>query len=110
MENAVTIADGELRLCSGLDEYAFGKTNYNTIVTQTGILATCDSAAGEELHFSYEKWSFTDIKSFKTPENDQALVFYCNKNPLSTKAQSLYQLFKKSGRRRRSANTNRNKF
>lgn len=110
MENAVTIADGELRLCSGLDEYAFGKTNYNTIVTQTGILATCDSAASEELHFSYEKWSFTDIKSFKTPENDQALVFYCNKNPLSTKAQSLYQLFKKSGQENSGTEDKNNMF
>ena len=51
MKNVVSITDGELRLCSGLGEYAFGKTQFNTIVTQAGILAKCDSQSDQPLHF-----------------------------------------------------------
>ena len=64
MKNVVSIIDGELRLCSGLGEYAFGKTNYNSIVTQKGLLAQCDSKPDEPLHFSFTPWTFGDIKSF----------------------------------------------
>ena len=97
MKNVVTIIDGELRLCSGLDEYKFGKTNYNSIVTQAGILATCDSGDNEPLHFSFENWCFSDIKSFDVPDNDERIVFYCNKNPLTANAKSLLELYEKSG-------------
>ena len=95
MKNVVSIVDNELRLCSALNEYAFGKTNYNAIVTQTGILATCDSASDEPLHFSFEKWSFSEIKSFDVPDNDERIVFYCNKSPLSAKAKTLIELYDK---------------
>ncbi len=97
MKNVVTITDGELRLCSNLGEYAFGKTKYNSNVTETGILATCDSAKGEPLHFSFENWSFADIKSFDVPDNEERVVFFCNKNPLSDNAKTLIELFEKSG-------------
>ncbi len=97
MKNVVSIADNEIRLCSGLDEYKFGKTNFNTIVTQSGILATCDSNDKEPLHFSFENWSFADIKSFEVPDNDERIVFYCNKNPLSDNAIPLSELYEKSG-------------
>ena len=97
MKNVISIVDGELRLCSGLDEYAFGKTNYDAIVTQQGILATCDSNDGETLHFSFEKWSFAEIKSFDQPDRDERLVFYCNKNPLSDKAKTLLDYYDKCG-------------
>ncbi len=98
MKNVVTIVDDELRLCSGLDEYKFGKTNFNSIVTQNGILATCDSNDGEPLHFSFENWSFADIKSFEVPDNEERIVFYCNKNPLSKDAVTLSELYEKSGK------------
>ena len=97
MKNVVSIVDNEIRLCSGLDEYKFGKTNFNTIVTQNGILATCDSNDKEALHFSFENWSFADIKSFEVPDNDERVVFYCNKNPLSDNAKTLAELYEKSG-------------
>ena len=97
MKNVVTITDGELRLSSSLGEYAFGKTNYNSNITQSGILATCDSAQDQPLHFSFEKWSFADIKSYDVPDNEERVVFYCNKNPLSDKALSLIELYEKSG-------------
>ena len=97
MKNVVSIVDDELRLCSGLGEYAFGKTNFNSIVTQSGILATCDSEDDQPLHFSFENWSFADIKSFDVPDNDERVVFYCNKNPLSAKARTILELYDKCG-------------
>ncbi len=98
MKNVISIVDDELRLCSNLGEYAFGKTNFNSIVTQSGILATCDSASDEPLHFSFENWSFADIKSFEVPDNEERVVFYCNKNPLSKDATTLSELYERSGK------------
>ena len=97
MKNVVSITDGEIRLNSGLDEYKFGKTNYNSIVTEEGILATCDSADGEPLHFSFEKWTFKEIKSFEVEGFDERIVFYCNKNPLTNDAQTILDLYAKCG-------------
>ena len=97
MKNVTAITGDEIRLCSGLDEYAFGKTHFNSIVTQQGLIATCDSKPGELLHFSFEPWSFEDVKSFEVPDNTERVVFYCAKNPLSKKAVTLHELFEKSG-------------
>ena len=97
MKNVVTITDDEIRLNSGLDEYKFGKTNYNSIVTEEGIIATCDSKDGEPLHFSFEKWTFAEIKSFEVEGFEERIVFYCNKNPLSKNAQTLLDLYSKCG-------------
>ena len=97
MKNVVTIVDDELRLCSGLGEYAFGKTNYNSIVTQQGLLAKCDSKQNEPLHFSFTPWCFNDIKSFDVQDAEERIVFFCAKNPLSKDATTLLQLFERSG-------------
>ena len=98
MKNVVSIIDGELRLCSGLGEYAFGKTNYNSIVTQKGCIATCDSEPDKPLHFSFTPWCFSDIKSFDVEDNEERVVFFCGKNPLSKDAKTLYQLFADAGK------------
>ncbi len=97
MKNVVSIVDGELRLCSGLGEYAFGKTNYNSILNRKGLLAQCDNPSEDKLHFSFTDWTFEDIKSFDIEGKDEAVVFYCAKNPLSKDAESLLQLFEKAG-------------
>ena len=97
MKNVVSIVNDEIRLCSGLDEYKFGKTHFNSEVTQSGILATCDSEDDQPLHFSFENWSFADVRSFEVPDQDERIVFFCNKNPLSSKAKSLLELYEKSG-------------
>ena len=97
MKNVVSIIDGELRLCSGLGEYAFGKTNYNSIVTQKGLLAQCDSKPDEPLHFSFTPWTFEDIKSFDVEGHDERIVFFCAPNPFSKNAETLYTLFSKAG-------------
>ncbi len=97
MKNVVSIIDGELRLCSGLGEYAFGKTNYNSIVTQKGLLAQCDSKPDEPLHFSFSPWTFEDIKSFDIEGHDERIVFFCAPIPFSKNAETLYTLFAKAG-------------
>ena len=98
MKNVVTIVDDEIRLCSGLDEYSFGKTNFNTIVTQQGIIAECDSEPDKPLHFSFSPWCFTDIKSYDVQDATEPLVFYCAKNPLSKKALTLSELYELCGK------------
>ena len=97
MKNVVSIIDGEIRLCSGLGEYAFGKTNYNSIVTQEGLLACCDSQPGQPLHFSFSPWTFKDIKSYDLEGQEERIVFFCAPNPFSDKTETLYQLFAKAG-------------
>ena len=79
--NLLTIENGELRLNSNLDEYAFGKTNYNSIIGEEGVLFDGKN---------FLQWSFDDIKS-------DDLVFYCAKNPLSDKARTLAELLEEGG-------------
>lgn len=98
MKNVVSIIDGEIRLCSGLGEYAFGKTNYNSIITQEGLLACCDSQPGQPLHFSFSPWTFKDIKSYDLEGQEERIVFFCAPNPFSDKTETLYQLFAKAGK------------
>ena len=85
MKELITISDGELRLTSNLDEYSFGKTNYDSIVTQEGLLFDGKN---------FTSWTFSDVKSFEDPDLKQRIVFYCGKNPLSSQAKTLAAFYK----------------
>ncbi len=85
MKELITISDGELRLTSNLDEYSFGKTNYDSIVTQEGLLFDGKN---------FTSWTFSDVKSFEDPDRKQRIVFYCGKNPLSSQAKTLAAFYK----------------
>lgn len=90
----VTIDNNEIRLNSRMEELSFSKTNYDAVVTQKGLLAKAIISKDEENHkleFSFEDWTFSDIKSFETDESKKPLVFYCGKNPLSKKAKTLLE-------------------
>ena len=87
MAKLITISGNELRLCSNLDEYSFGKTNYESIITQTGLIYS-------DKNFSL--WSFSDVKSYNIEENDQRIVFYCAENPFSANTYTLLELFEKA--------------
>ena len=93
----VTVEKNEIRLSSCMNELAFGKTNYDSIVTQAGILAECDSLKDEKYHFTFKPWCFSEIKSYQVSEDEEPYVFYCGKNPLSTKAKSLLEFFEAAG-------------
>lgn len=84
MAKLITINGDELRLSSNLDEYSFGKTNYESIITQTGLIYS-------DKDFSL--WSFSDVKSYSIEENDQRIVFYCAENPFSSNTHTLLELF-----------------
>lgn len=85
MKELITISDGELRLTSNLDEYSFGKTNYDSIVTQEGLLFDGKN---------FTSWTFSDVKSFEDSDRKERIVFYCGKNPLSSQAKTLAAFYK----------------
>lgn len=86
----LTIENKELRLSSNLDEYAFGKTNYNSIIGEEGLLFDGKN---------FLQWSFDDVKSYPAEKNGekQNLVFYCAENPLSDKVRTLAELLEEGG-------------
>ena len=91
--NTVVVQEGEIRLNSGLNEYSFGKTNYFTLLPETGYIFENNN---------FEKWNFSGVNSYKDnlrtekpnddPDSDER-VYYCGKNPLSEKAKSLLDFF-----------------
>lgn len=100
MKNVLSIVDGELRLNSCMTEMAFGKTNYENIISQAGILAECDSYDQGKYHFSFSTWNFNEVKSYDIEdyESEDRFVFYCGKNPLSDTAQTLDDFFEAAGK------------
>ena len=100
----VTIENGELKLNSLMDELSFGKTNYDSIVTEKGLLAkgklNCNSQIFTALDFS--DWTFSDIQALDVDYQDKRSVFYCGKVPFfnsaensSTKVKSLNEIYLK---------------
>ncbi len=87
----LTIENNELRLCTNLDEYAFGKTNYNSLLDEQGIIFDGKN---------FLQWAFDEIKSFAAEKNGKSenLVFYCGKNPLSQNARTLNELLSEGGK------------
>ena len=78
----IELYEKEIRLNSHLDEYSFGKTNYDSILAQEGIFWD-----GE----NFEPWSFSDVQSFNVEDRSERIVFYCGKNPLSGQAKTLQE-------------------
>ncbi len=86
----LTIENGELRLNSNLDEYTFGKTGHDSILSQEGVIFDGKN---------FRQWTFEEVKSYDAQKNGspQRLVFYCAKNPLSDGAKTLAQYFDEVG-------------
>lgn len=87
MNNLITIENNEIRLTSNLDEYSFGKTNYNSILSQEGYLFDGKN---------FKIWTFDEVKSFEVEGKTERIVFYCGKNPLSKNAKTLAEQFEKN--------------
>ncbi|MCR4733583.1 MAG: hypothetical protein K5829_01065 [Treponema sp.] len=95
--NLVTIENGELRLNSLMNEQSFGKTNYDSIVTEKGLLAkgklNLNSQIFTELDFS--DWTFSDIQALDVDYQNERCVFYCGKVPFfSSEAKSLFDFYR----------------
>lgn len=88
MKQIITIENEEIRLCSNLDEYSFGKTDFNSIVTQEGFIFD-----GED----FTPWTFSDVKAFNVDGKSDPIVFYCGKNPLSSNCRTLLEYFEEGG-------------
>lgn len=89
----LTIENGELRLNSNLDEYTFGKTGHDNILSYEGVIFDGKN---------FRQWTFEDVKSYDAEKNGslQRLVFYCAKNPLGNDAENiktLAQYFEEGG-------------
>lgn len=87
MTDLIQISNGEIRLTSNLDEYSFGKTNYDSVVTQEGLLFDGKN---------FTSWTFSDVKSFEVEGRKGRIVFYCGKNPLSKNAKTLANFYKQN--------------
>lgn len=85
----VTIEKDEIRLNSRMEELSFSKTNYDAVVTQTGILAVAKKSKDGNLVFAVSDYTFSDIKSYEVEGQKNRIVFYCGKNPLSENAKTL---------------------
>ena len=96
--NIVSILKDEIRLNSCMTELAFGKTNYNDIVSQVGVLAECTSYSEGKYKFNFSSWNFSDIKSFDDEQSKERLVFYCGKNLLSKNATTFQTLLEQAGK------------
>ena len=89
----LSIENGELRLNSNLDEYTFGKTGHDNILSYEGVIFDGKN---------FRQWTFEDVKSYDAEKNGslQRLVFYCAKNPLGNDAENiktLAQYFEEGG-------------
>lgn len=89
----LTIENGELRLNSNLDEYTFGKTSHENILSYEGVIFDGKN---------FRQWTFEEVKSYDAEKNGslQRLVFYCAKNPLGSDAENaktLAQYFEEGG-------------
>jgi len=86
----LTIENNELRLNSNLDEYTFGKTGHDNILSYEGALFDGSN---------FRQWTFEEVKSYQAEKNGRPehLVFYCAKNPLGSGARTLAQLLEEGG-------------
>ena len=93
MKNIVLINDNEIRLNSLMDEVSFGKTNYDSIITQQGIIAS-GRFLNNKYDFSLSSWNFSEVKSFETEDSDKRFVFYCgNADFITNKTKCLSDFF-----------------
>ncbi|MCR5253404.1 MAG: hypothetical protein K6C98_06785 [Treponema sp.] len=84
----IELDEKEIRLNSHLDEYSFGKTNYESILSQEGIFWDGDS---------FEPWTFNEVQSFNIEDRSERIVFYCGENKLGKDAKTLVQIIDEGG-------------
>ena len=88
----LTIENNELRLSTNLDEYTFGKTSHDAILSNEGILFDGKN---------FRQWTFDEVKSYDAEKDGslQHIVFYCVENPLSENAKTLAEYYAEGGKK-----------
>ena len=90
--NLLTIENNELRLCTNLDEYTFGKTAHDAVLSQEGVIFDGKN---------FRQWTFEEVKSYDVEKEgrQERLVFYCAANPLGegANAKTLAQIYEEGG-------------
>jgi hypothetical protein len=79
----------DILLDSGLDEYAFGKTNLSSLINDTGFYAEPDSTLTETTRFSFHEWKFDTIRTYG--DGADARVFFCGHFFSGTPLSSLFE-------------------
>ncbi len=65
----------EIKLDSGLNEYAFGKTDFSAMLTNEGFIAEADGTLTAGTEFTFRTWRFDEIKTLGS--GDDAHVYFC---------------------------------
>ena len=91
--NLLTIENGELRLNTNLDEYTYGKTAHDAVLSQEGVIFDGKN---------FRQWTFEEVKSYDVEKDGrlERLVFYCAENPLgkaAENAKTLAQFYEQGG-------------
>ena len=88
----LTIENNELRLNTNLDEYTFGKTAHEAVLSQEGVIFDGKN---------FRQWTFEEVKSYDVEKagHQERLVFYCAANPLgdAENAKTLAQFYEEGG-------------
>ena len=86
----LTIENNELRLNTNLDEYTYGKTAHDAVLSQEGVIFDGKN---------FRQWTFEEVKSYDTTINGKAarLVFYCMANPIDENARTFAELLEEGG-------------
>ena len=85
----VTIDSKKILLNSRMEELSFSKTNYDSVVTQSGLLAVSKNSPDGKYDFTFSEWRFNDVLALETEGHKNRVVHYSGTNPLSSKAKTL---------------------
>jgi hypothetical protein len=84
----VTIDSKKILLNSRMEELSFSKTNYDSVVTQSGLLAVSKNSPDGKYDFTFSEWRFNDVLALETEGHKNRVVHYSGTNPLSSKAKT----------------------
>lgn len=88
----ISIDGKNILLNSRMEELSFSKTNYDSVITQKGLIAISKNSPDGKLDFKFDTWNFDDIKAMEVENNKNKIVFYCGRNPFSKDAKTFLKL------------------
>lgn len=88
----VTIESKKILLNSRLEELSFSKTNYDSVVTQSGLMAVSKNNKDKTFNFEFSDWCFDDVLALEKEGHKNRVVHYSGKNPFTSKAKTFLTL------------------